>query len=483
VFLVFGASGYVGRNLVPWLASRGHRIRAVARSRAALEAEGWTGVETTTADALDPESLPPVLAGVSVAYFLVHSMTAGRDFPERDRQAAANFAAAAAAAGVGRIVYLGGLAPEAVRSLHLASRSETGEVLRSGSVPVVELRAGIIVGPGSAAFEVMRDLVAHLPVMVTPRWVRALSPPIALEDLLGDLEALADATGAEGRILEAGGPDRLTYEAMMRRVASALGRREPLILPVPVLTPELSALWLGLVTTVPAPLARALIGGMRHDLAADDRALRTLVPRACMGIDAAIDRALALERGIVVHDRWRDGALALRGGRADRSFYGKRMRSTATATAPPDAVWRVLGRIGTRAPGDVARGLAWRLRFWLDRRLGGRDAGPRESGRVLAVGDRFGTWSVVAALPGTRLTIMSALVAPGAGGLEIDLAPEAGGTRVTATIHWHPGGLPGLLYWYALWLPHRAVLPGFVRAIVRQAESAPLAVSPAADLD
>ena len=454
---------------MPWLAAHGHPVRAVARRRAALDAEGWTGIEFATADALDRDSLTPVLADVDVAYFLVHSMTAGRDFPDFERQAAENFAAAAAEAGVRRIIYLGGLASPSGISRHLASRSTTGEVLRAGTVPVVELRAGIIVGPGSAAFEVMRDLVAHLPIMVTPRWVRAESPPIALEDLLADLEALATAEGIEGAILEAGGPDRLTYEAMMRRLARSLGKREPVIIPVPVLTPELSALWLDMVTTVPAPLARALIGGMRQDLSADDTALRRAVPRSCMGVEAAIDRALALEREIGVHDRWRDGAFALRGNRSDRSFYSKRLSRTADTSVFPSAVWRALASMGSRQGGDVLATPVWRLRDMIDRGLGGEDAGPRAGPQPPTLGERFGTWRVVASVPECRLTLAANRITPGAGGIEIELLPISGVTRVVATMAWHPAGTGGLLYWFATWPVRALALRALARRIARAA--------------
>jgi uncharacterized protein YbjT (DUF2867 family) len=290
-----------------------------------MKAEGWQGVDQVRADALDPASLGPALAGVEVAFYLVHSMGSGRGFPERDRDAAHNFATAAAAAGVRRIVYLGGLAPDLAETEHLASRVETGQILRSGPVPVIELRAGIIIGAGSAAFEVIRDLVGHLPVMVTPQWIRVSSPPVALPDLLGDLMALAQRPEAEGQVFETGGPERLTYEEMMRRLARALGRRRPVIVPVPFLTPKLSSYWLALVTGVPAPVARALIGGLRHDIHADDTDLRALVPRDCLGFDAAVERAFEAEREMLSGDCWREGAFDLRGYRHDISFYGKRM--------------------------------------------------------------------------------------------------------------------------------------------------------------
>jgi uncharacterized protein YbjT (DUF2867 family) len=276
--VVFGASGYIGSNLVPELLRAGHRVRATARNVEVLEGRGWQGVELAQADALEPASLPAALAGADVAYYLVHSMAAGKDFGAIDRRAAENFARAAAAAGVGRIVYLGGLIPPNPRSTHLKSRAETGEVLRRGQVPVTEVRAGMIIGPGSAAYEVIRDLVNHLPVMVTPTWVSSRSTPIALPDLLAYLEAVAGLPPAAGRILDAGGPEAVTYEQIMRCYGRLVGR-QPRILAVPVLTPRLSSYWLRFITSVPTSVARALVEGLEHDFVANDAELRALVPR------------------------------------------------------------------------------------------------------------------------------------------------------------------------------------------------------------
>ena len=290
--LVFGASGYIGSNLVPALVAAGHRVRATARNVEVLEARGWDGVDLVPADALDVDSLRHALEGVDTAYYLVHSMAAGRDFAAIDRQAAGNFARAAADAGVRRIVYLGGLIPPNPRSQHLLSRAETGEVLRSFPVPVTEIRAGMIIGPGSAAFEVIRDLVNHLPVMITPAWVSSRSTPIALPDLLAYLVAVADLDEAAGRVLDAGGPDAVTYEQIMRCYGRLVGRK-PRILAVPVLTPKLSSHWLRFVTSVPTNVARALVEGLEHDFVADDAAIsgaRATPPDGARGVDAGRNR-------------------------------------------------------------------------------------------------------------------------------------------------------------------------------------------------
>ena len=233
--LVFGASGYVGSHLVPYLLRLGRVVRASSRNPEVLEARGWEGVEIVRADALDPATLDAALHGVDTAYYLVHSMAAGKSFPELDAKAAANFAEAAARNGVRRIVYLGGLLPQNPRSVHLRSRQETGDVLRDGQVEVSEIRAGMIIGPGSAAWEVIRDLVNNLPVMVTPRWVFSRSTPIALDNLLHYLANVSALDQAANETYDVGGPDVLTYAEIMRRYGKLVGKR-PLIVPVPVLS-------------------------------------------------------------------------------------------------------------------------------------------------------------------------------------------------------------------------------------------------------
>lgn len=469
--LVFGASGYVGGHLVPRLLGEGIRVRASARHREAIETRGWTGAELVEADALQPETLMPTLRDVDVAYYLVHSMGAGRDFGRLDLEAAENFAEAAARAGVRRILYLGGLAPEDAVSEHIVSRRETGEVLRRGKVPVTEIRAGIIVGPGSAAFEVMRDLVYHLPVMITPRWVRAKSPPIALENLLVYLTRTPWIGEAAATCLDAAGPETLAYDDMMRVLADAAGKRRPLIIPVPVLTPRLSSYWLRFVTSVPTNVARALIEGLRHDFQADDRTLRRLVPQRLMGFREAVDAAFALERGGTGVTRWSEGSMAVRQHRIDYAYYAKRASGQYETHADPSAVWRVVSAIG----GDnryYYLNTLWTIREWLDWAVGGPglDRGRRDPQRVRE-GDRIDHWKVLGVEHEQRLSLAFGMRAPGAGVLELELSPRPkGGTRLTATAYWHPAGVWGLLYWYSLEPIHRFVFKGLTREICRRAE-------------
>jgi uncharacterized protein YbjT (DUF2867 family) len=471
--LVFGATGYIGSNLVPRLQREGCAVRASGRNRKVLEARNWAGVDLVEADALQPASLPAVLAGVDTAYYLVHSMAAGRNFGSLDLQAAENFATAAAQAGVRRIVYLGGLIPADADSEHLVSRRDTGERLRAGRVPVTEIRAGIVVGPGSAAYEVIRDLVNHLPLMLTPRWVQSKSAPIALDNLLDYLVRVAWIDDAAGKVLDAAGPDYLSYEQVMRQYGQAVGKR-PRIVRVPVLTPTLSAYWLGLVTAVPANIARALIGGLKHDLPADTAELRRLVPLQLLSFRDSVAAALQAEQTHTVAARWTEGLMMFRGFRLDNAYYAKRAGGHAVGPATPAAVWHTVTTIGGDN-GYYTMNFLWWIRGVMDWLVGGPGlTRGRRHPTELRIGDRIDYWTVLALEPGHRLTLHFGMRAPGSGVLEFEVDPEPahappGQTRLTITAYWHPQGVWGLLYWYALVPAHLFIFRLMTRAMLRRA--------------
>ena len=464
--LVLGASGYVGSHLIPRLVEREHEVRAAGRRPEALAARGWEGVETFHADALDPESLTEPFEGIDVVYYLIHSMAAGKDFPELDRRAATHVRDAAAQAGVGRIIYLGGLQPTEAASVHLDSRRETGEVLRSGPVPVTEVRAGIVVGPGSAAFEVIRDLVYHLPVMVTPRWVDSQTQPVALDDLIEYLLRLPETEAATGRTYDIGGPDALRYRDMLTRFAGVIGKRR-LIVPVPVLTPRLSSYWLNLVTAVPTSVARPLIDGLKHDLVIDPGAdLAKWIPLSLHTYEEAVRAALDAERDTEMPARWTEGSFAMRDYRSDISFYSRGERVERVCEAEPETVWEVVSSIGGKNGWYYANPL-WNLRGILDRMVGG--VGRRRGRRhptELRVGDALDLWRVVAVEPGRRLTLLAEMRLPGTAALEFEVMPEADGSRIVTAAHFHPAGVLGLLYWYALWPIHKRIFAGLADALV-----------------
>jgi uncharacterized protein YbjT (DUF2867 family) len=468
--LVFGASGTVGTHLVPALLGEGRIVRAAARDAAALMARFGPDVEIIAADALKPETLDTALTGVDAAYYLVHSMAAGPKFGRLDVVAAGHFADAAARAGVRRIVYLGGLVPKDARSEHLQSRQETGERLRAGSVPVTELRAGIIIGPGSAAFEVIRDLVNALPVMVTPKWVRSRSSPIALGNLLYYLMRVADLPEAAGAVYDAAGPDYMSYEQMIRGYAVVVGKR-PWIIPISLMTPALSSHWLQLVTSVPTPVARALIGGLIHDIPADTAALQNLLPQVLLDYRDSILAALETERRPVAASRWKEGVFMFRDNRHDYAFYAKRAGCSAISRACPRTVWHVVESIGGDN-GYYYMDLLWDVRGAMDRIAGGPglDRG-RHHPDALHVGDKIDCWTVMAMEPERRLTLHFGMRAPGSGVLEFDLEPLADGrTNVTVTAYWHPQGAWGLSYWYAMVPAHLFLFRGMTEAIARRAE-------------
>jgi uncharacterized protein YbjT (DUF2867 family) len=466
--LVFGASGYIGGHLAPYLAEHGHKVRATARNIEVLQSRDWHGVELAAADALRPETLDDVLRDVDIAYYLVHSMAAGKDFPRLDAEAARNFAAAAARQGVHRIVYLGGLVPDTPKSRHLRSRQETGDILRAGAVPVTEIRAGMIIGPGSAAWEVIRDLVNHLPVMVTPRWVFSRSTPIALSNLL---RYLADAPALEetaGEIYDVGGSDTLTYEEVMRQYAALVGKK-PRIIPVGVLTPRLSSYWLRLVTTVPTNVARALIDGLSQDVIADDHRLEELVPQRLLGFRESAREALEADRRHAVPARWVESSTAVREFNPEYSYYSKQQGDSASTDASVEALWRTVLQVGNDGDFFYASWMWW-LRRAIDWLFGGPGfRRKRRNPEQLRVGDAVDAWRVIALRPNERLTLLMEMKSPGAGVLEFVITDQGDHREITVTAYFHPAGVWGLLYWYALIPAHAFIFRGMSRAIARRA--------------
>ncbi len=467
--VVIGASGYIGTHLVPRLVAEGFDVRATARNVEVLAAREWKGVELVEADILDQDSLKRALDGRDVAFYLVHCMAAGGDFAALEREGARNFVQAANSSKLGRVVYLGGLAPEDPKSQHLRARLDTGDILRQADCQVVEIRAGMIVGPGSAAWEVIRDLVNYLPIMITPRWVRSRSTPIALENLLTYLVGVAEADIENDPIYEVAGPDVCSYEEMMRAYGELVGKR-PFIIDVPVLTPKLSSYWLRLITSVPTKIAGALIEGLAHDFIADDAAIRKLVPQRLLKFRESAVAALEAEKKHAVATRWVEGSIACRDWNPKYGFYAKRVGDQADTLASAEALWRELLRFGRDGDFIYANWL-WRARRLIDWCLGGTAMRRRRRHpTALRVGDVFDGWRVIGLTEKERLTLLMEMRAPGAGVLEFEIVPMGAGNRIRATAYWHPAGVWGLLYWYALWPLHSFLFAGLTRAVARRAE-------------
>ena len=484
MILVTGATGYIGGRLIPRLVAAGRPVRALARDprrvSAALRAlHGPHGarVDVVAGDVLHPETLPAALAGVEVAYYLVHSMTtaAGDDFASRDRDAARNFATACAQTGVRRIIYLGGLGdPAEDLSAHLTSRQETGSVLRAGPVPVTELRAAIIVGAGSASFEIIRDLAAKLPVMVCPRWVRSRCEPIGISQVLDYLVAVLDEPRTIGETFEIGGGEVLTYEAMMRQCAAALGRRIRIVT-VPVLTPGLSAYWLNLVTSVPMSLARPLVEGLRHDVVTRDHRIRALIPVETLTYDDMVRRALAEEQAGPLPSRWTTAVTAPPEVPAPPGATELRDERVVAVAASPERLFATVARVGGGTGWYFADRL-WRLRGLIDRLFGGigmRRGRPHPS--AVAVGDPIDFWRVEDVVPGALLRLRAEMRLPGEARLEFAIAPATTGAVLVQRARFRPRGLFGRLYWYGLWPAHMAIFGGMARGIARAAEGTAVA--------
>jgi uncharacterized protein YbjT (DUF2867 family) len=470
--LVTGGTGYVGGRLIESLERRGFRLRCLARSPEALRARVRPGTEVVGGDVLDAASLDRALAGVDTAFYLVHSMGATRDFAGLDRQAAARFGEAARRAGVGRIIYLGGLGDDADDlSPHLRSRHETGELLRRGGVPVIELRASIVIGSGSLSFEMVRALTERLPVMICPRWVSIQAQPIAIDDVVAYLVEAIGLPAGGSRVFEIGGPDVVSYGDIMQEYARQRRLRR-LMIPVPLLTPHLSSLWLGLVTPLYARVGRKLISGIRNaTIVRNAEALRSfrIVP---VGLRDAIARAIQPAPGTQAANRWSDARSAgvVTRERSRPATVTLRDERSVVVEATPTVAFAPIRRIGGRQ-GWYAADVLWRLRGALDLLAGG--VGMRRGRRdpeSLRPGDAIDFWRVEAVAPGRQLRLRAEMKVPGRAWLQFDVEPvDAHRSRIRQTATFETSGPWGPLYWYALLPLHAVVFSGMLRGIARRA--------------
>ena len=480
---VTGVTGYVGGRLVPELLDAGYQVRAVARNPVRLQGRPWFDrVETVEADAGDLDQVRAALQGVDVAYYLIHSLGSGHRFEARDRRTALTFAQAAREAGVGRIVYLGGLFPQGQDlSPHLESRKEVGEILLASGVPTTVLRAAVILGSGSASFEMMRYLTERLPAMTTPRWVDNRIQPIAIRDVLRYLVASASMPPEVNRAFDIGGPEVLTYREMMQRYAAVAGLPRRIIVGVGVLTPRLSSLWVSLVTPVPGPLARPLVESLVHEVVCDEHDIATLVPDPPDGLvpfDTAVRMALQRIQEADVATRWSSASVP--GAPSDPlpsdpdwaggSLYRDERRTEVAA--PPEVVWEVVRSIGGER-GWYSWPLAWQVRGILDRIWGGPGLrrGRRDPVRVV-VDDAVDFWRVEDVVPGRLLRLRAEMRLPGLAWLELAVRPgaEPGTSTLRQVATFHPHGLVGQLYWWSVAPFHGIVFGGMQRGMRQEAE-------------
>ena len=471
--LVTGATGYIGGRLIPRLLEAGYAVRAMARSPERLDLHPWRSeVEVVQGDALDAESVKAAAAGASYAYYLIHSMDGTGNFSERDAAAARNFRDAAEAAGMKRIVYLGGMGEERDDlSPHLTSRHEVGRILASGPTPVSELRAAVIIGSGSVSFEMLRYLTEVLPVMTTPSWVRTRCQPVAIRDILSALVSSLEDEGSQSSVEEIGGPDVLTYEEMMHQYAEVAGLRRRRIIPVPVLSPGLSSRWVGLVTPLPVGVARPLIDSLRNEVVI--RPERGFEPQPKTTYRESVELALESSRESSL-TRWSDSAGPAAALPTDPDWSGGTLlsnRQQVETTADPDALFGTFSRVGG-SHGYFTMDFLWHLRGWLDQLVGG--IGLRRGRRhpiELRPGEAVDFWRVENVEPPRRLRLRAEMRLPGVATLEWT-AREApgGGAILTQEALFRPRGLSGRLYWYALYPAHVLIFGRMARKIATAAE-------------
>jgi len=493
VFVV-GATGYVGGRLVPLLLARGYTVRAAARSVRKLAGRPWgnhPNLQPVAADVSDRASLVAGMYGCRAAFYLVHSMGAGGDFARADREAATNMVVAAHEAGLKRLLYLSGLGDDNPNlSEHLRSRAEVGRIFSAGPVPATVLRAAVILGSGSASFEIIRNLVERLPFMIAPRWVNTRCQPIAISNVLGYLAGCLENPATAGLTLDIGGPDVLTYGDLFRTYAEAAELRPPFIIPVPFLSPGLSAHWVNLITPVPAHLIRPLIEGLKNEVICRDTRILELVPQPLLSCREAMRTAITELRNRATPTCCHDAGFACsvlpesssistgascpaewtRPG--DASFAGG-TRFTCdydvTLDLAPSAVWTAVRRIGGDT-GWYAGDFLWRVRGFVDKLLQGpgHTRGRRDPENI-AVGDALDFWRVLDMQPERRLLLLAEMKVPGTATLELRLEPKNGGTRLLLLSTFQPRGVLGAAYWYAMLPAHGPLFRGMLGNIAKAA--------------
>ena len=473
--LLTGATGYVGGRLLGILEGKGYNVRCLARRPEYLRGRVGSGTEVVKGDLLDLASLLRAMEGVHTAYYLVHSMGTKGDFEDEDRQAARNFCEAAGRAGVTRIIYLGGLCSEDYpASPHMRSRREVGEILRASNIQVLEFQASVIIGSGSLSFELVRSLVERLPVMIIPRWVSTEAQPIALKDVLTYLTEAIDNKIEGDHIFEIGGRDVISYRGLMQEYASQRGLKR-LMVPVPVLSPRLSSLWLGLITPVYARVGRKLIDSIRLPTVIQNPITSNIFGFNPMGVSKAIADALKNEGREFAQTRWSDSQSS---SGASRQPAGGRLGARLLDSrkikvdVPPCQAFKPIRRIGGKTGWYFGNWL-WRVRGCIDLMVGG--VGIRRGRRdpeSLRLGDTVDWWRVVAYEPGEKVLLEAEMKVPGRAWLEFVVEETEGGSLVTQTAVFDPVGLPGMLYWYFLYPLHMVIFAGMIRGIARQSRKA-----------
>jgi uncharacterized protein YbjT (DUF2867 family) len=469
--LLTGATGYVGGRLLPCLLDAGYTVRCAVRRPESVTLAAHENLEVIQADLLDKTSMEVALQDMDVAYYLAHSLGSSENFEEKELQCAKNFADAAKETGLKRIIYLGGLGSGDDLSAHLRSRQRVGQILRDSGIPSIELRASIIIGSGSLSFEMVRALVDRLPAMIIPRWVKAKAQPIAIEDVIAYLLSSIHLSIDGSRLYEIGGPDTVSYMDIMLEYGQRRGLR-PLMIPVPVLTPRLSSLWLGLITPLYARVGRKLVDSIQHDTLVEDEQALLDFPIKPRGLSEAIDRALKNEDREFAQTRWSD---AFSSAGEPRSWGGVKLgarlidsRSLSVNCSPGNAFSPIQSIGGTK--GWYYANWAWWLRGALDLLVGGVGIRRgRSNPTKVAVGDTIDFWRVEEFKKNSLLRLRAEMKVPGRAWLQFEVDKKEGGSKIRQTAIFEPLGFFGLAYWYCLYPIHNLIFAGMLNAIADRA--------------
>lgn len=468
--LVLGSSGYVGSQLVPLLLELGHHVTAASRNIDYLTArvQPHENLSIEYLDLIDKDETIRVVKNHDLVFFLVHGMAHGHDFLDYELSLAINFKEALLLSEVKHVVYLSAIQPQTGNSEHLHARMKTGEIIREASIPVTEFRAGVIIGPGSAAFEIMKDFTYNLPILIAPKWVDSKANPIALSNLNHYLLAQLNEQPTEHLYYEVGGPDILSYREQFAVICDAINR--PLRLwSTSLLTPKMASYWLGMVTSVPSNIGRALLAGLEHDYVADSQKIRTKYPQPLIRYRDAVFNAVKSEGEFVRSNIWGYDPAALQRWQPGYGYYPKNAGASIKTEQTSQDLWRVIEKLGSKKEGYFFANALWRTREWLDIFVGGglpKRKAP--SGPNLKVGDSIDSWKVIRCDENRFLSLLFGMKAPGLGRLECTITDHGDYRELDVRAWWHPEGFKGLLYWFAMMPAHLFIFKGMVKAIVKK---------------